>query len=392
MPSLAPSIRYVEAPNEAVTGRGRAVEVRWIAILAEPSGPAVSQAAAVILAERGEPFRARSRLPIGSRWLRGPELDAALRDPSHRAPNQDALPAALASARAVLTPGLVTLVQPATPPLPQLRLEPAADQAGPVRVLVEIDDDGRGGREVLLIEDGLPNVGAAALFVPTEALAPGGLLVVLEARGDAEPSRVQAAAAAAAAATAAAPSAPPSPRAQAWQLAGAAVGERNRRPALLALVAPLQLQRSTDMLLVADEAALAAVTPPMTATDADGPDVRWELERGLWRALMPRMQRDALTPAMRAAAARHLGAAASDTASLDLLLDTCTDEPAFTQALLRANVRALDDHSAADRAAALRFLAARGHAPADYDPMMEPTKRRRLVRRALARLEREEQR
>ena len=122
------------------------------------------------------------------------------------------------------------------------------------------------------------------------------------------------------------------------QVARQAVGARNRRPALLALVTPLQLARAVDMLVVADERALIAVTPEMTATDPDSDDVAWQLERALWRALMPRLERHELTPAMQAAAVRHLGALADDPATLSLLLQTCGDDAAYRQALTSENV------------------------------------------------------
>ena len=99
------------------------------------------------------------------------------------------------------------------------------------------------------------------------------------------------------------------------------------------------------------------------------------------------MERDDLTPAMGASASRHLGAAASDTATLRLLLETSGDGDAFAHGLREANIHALDDHRASDRAAALRFLAARGSAPDGYEVMMDRSGRRRVVRRLLQALE-----
>ncbi len=381
-PTPEPSVRYAASATSAPGGAGKELRLRWFATRTEPRGLAVSQAASAILADRGEPFRGRTLLPIGSRWLSASDLElferGGLDDPMTTQ--------VVATASAVLAPGLVTVLEPASPPLPGMRLEPSTEAGEPLRVLLEITADADGSREAVLIDDAMRTGGAAALFVPVEALAPGGLLVAITSVADANEARV-AAARAAAAAAGRPPAVLPSPRAQAWALAGAAVGARNRRPALLALVAPLQLQRATDMLLVADEPALAAVTPPMTATDADSPGVSWALERALWQALLPRMERDDLTPAMRAAASRNLGAASSDTATLRLLLETSGDGDAFTRGLREANIHALDDHRASDRAAALRFLAARGSAPDGYEVMMDRSGRRRVVRRLLQALE-----
>jgi hypothetical protein len=121
----------------------------------------------------------------------------------------------------------------------------------------------------------------------------------------------------------------------------------------------------------------------MTAVDPDGPDAGWQLERAMWRGLLPRIERHALTPALRAAVTRHLGALPEDPAALALLLETATDGSAFAQRVREENVVALDDRSASLRATAFTFLQSLGVDVPGYDPMAAPAQRRAAVRRHL---------
>jgi len=274
----------------------------------------------------------------------------------------------------------VTLLLPQRPPLPLLRLERYAGAPGTLDAILMSTEDGGLSREAVFIEHALDEEAAGALFVPIAALAPGGLLVVVTPAGPADAIQVTAAGALA---DASAPTPEPaaSPRALAWRVARDAVGARNRRPALLALVTPMQQTRAIDVLVVADERALIDVTAPMTAADADAPDAGWQLERGLWRGLLPRLERDALTPALRATVTRHLGALGSDPAALSLLLQTCDDDASFEAGILEENLIALEDRSAAARTTAHTFLQRAGRAVAGYDPMGAREDRRAAVRR-----------
>ena len=385
--SPAPLLPIPEVPaevayerREAAATRAPAVllEARWFAVTEEPSGAAVAEVATAIVRERGAPFRGRSSLPVGCRWLRDEEarewLAATKGDPARRQ--------LLGRAQAVLAPSLATILPAARAPLPAVRLCLCAAADGSAAVTLEHALPEGGGNEALRIPHGFGPKATAALFVPCEDLGDGGLMMVFTPRGPAAADQVGAARAAAEL-RAPAPAAPMSPRALAWQVARDAIGARNRRPALLALVTPFQQARAVDVLVVADERALAAVTPTMTAVDPDGPDAGWQLERAMWRGLLPRVERHALTPALRAAVTRHLGALPEDPAALALLLETAADGSAFAQRVREENVVALDDRSASLRATAFTFLQSLGVEVPGYDPMAAPAQRRAAVRRHL---------
>lgn len=372
-----PAVAYERVAIEHDLAPALKLQVQTYAVTDTPTGEAVAQAASAIVRDRGEPFRGRSRLPIGSRWLRAADLATWRERDGHGDPEREQL---LGSAEAVSAPGLVTAIQPQRAPLPLLRLERVDDAPGALDAILMSTEDGGLSREALVIEHALNLQAAGALFVPVASLAPGGLLVVVTPAGPAEEDEVTAAGALADA-SAPPPVVPASPRALAWRVARDAVGARNRRPALLALVTPMQQTRAIDVLVVADERALMDVTAPMTAVDADAADAGWQLERGLWRGLLPRLERDALTPALRATVTRHLGALGSDAAALSLLLETCDDGGRFDAGILEENLIALDDRSAAVRTTAHTFLQRLGGAVPGYDPMGPRDGRRAAVRR-----------
>ncbi|MFN3244874.1 MAG: hypothetical protein ACE37K_25460 [Planctomycetota bacterium] len=376
---LTPTVTYQRVPHARADGQALAYSVRWLAVADEPTGEAISQASSAIVRDRGEPFRGSTRMPIGSRWLDAEAVAGWQADDGRGDPLREQQ---LATADVVLAPGLGTLLPAAAAQLPQIELHLDKDHTGHVNAMLDVPADEGAGREVLVIEPAATADGPGALFVPTDDLRPGGLLVLFAPTGAAADDAVRDAIAIADADPA--PEPPKiSPRRKAWQVAREAVGARNRRPALLALVSPLQLERAVDVLTVADERALIAVTKGMTAADADADDVAWQLERGLWSSLMPRLERDELTPAMRASVTRHLGALVGDPASLSLLLETCDGREAFTRGIRDENVLALDDRSAAVRITAQTFLATRGVEVPGYQPMAARKQRRRAVRHYL---------
>lgn len=353
-------------------------EVRWFAVSAPPPGVAVARAASAIVRDRGEAFRGRSRLPLGTRWLRGSTV-AAWRDLPAAAPARREL---LGRAEVVLASALAATLPGARAPLPDVRLLPSSAGDGLVAVTLVTRLGADRGNEALRIERAFDVGSSAALFVPVEELGEGGVVMTFDPRGEATAAEL--AAARALADRAPPPPAPPmGPRALAWKVARDAIGARNRRPALLALVTPFRRARAVDVLAVADEPALAAVTAPMTAVDAEADDAGWQLERAMWRGLLPRIERRALTPALRAAVTRQLGALQEDPAALALLLATAADDAEFTRRVQAENVLALDDRSASLRTTAFTFLKRRGVAMPGYDPMDERARRHAAVRRLL---------
>ena len=139
--------------------------VQWFAVTEAPSGEAVGRAAAAIVRDRGAPFRGRSSLPIGARWLRAEDVRSWL-----AAPTTTPLPRQLlAEAPVVLAPDLMTILPSARPPLPTLRMRPSTAAEGAVDVLLvhEVPEDG--SREALQIERALGTNAPAGLVVPATA-------------------------------------------------------------------------------------------------------------------------------------------------------------------------------------------------------------------------------
>ena len=115
-----PAVGYERvAPGQDRAAAWR-LQVRAYAVTDTPTGEAVAQAASAIVRDRGKPFRGRSRLPIGSRWLRAADLAAWSERDGHGEPEREQL---LGSVEALSAPGLVTQVLLRQPHLPRLRLE-----------------------------------------------------------------------------------------------------------------------------------------------------------------------------------------------------------------------------------------------------------------------------
>lgn len=379
-------------PSETATVSEQApaqVRVELFAVATEPTGTPLQLAAAAIVRDRGVPFRGKSRLPIGSRWLRAADVQNWLAGSDERKPSQQQ---ELGSATAILDPTLVTVIHDdaeqadATATLPSLTLLP--DARG-FRARLTSGTAAQADHETLLIRAPFGPGEAIGLYVPDARAGTGGILLLARPNGI-PPAADLAVAHNQAHAKASNPAAEPEvPRS--WRVVEKAIGAQNRRPALLALVAPLGLQRITDLILAADERGLIAMSDEVTqldpAAEATKKNMPWLVEAAAWRALVPRAERDELTPALRAAFARHVGGLTDDASTIRLLLNTCADLPAFESALIEENLAALNDRSAAVRVRAMQWLGARGVRVADYDPLAKKGDRRAAVRQFFAQRE-----
>lgn len=342
------------------------VQVRLLAVRAPIAGPSLDAAAAVITAARGAAFRGAGPMPGASVWLVG--------EPAHAAAARLEAPEAgreLATAVAVAGRDLLGVVATTDVDLPSLRAQQGADGAVWLRV-------GRGdGDEPAVdahVREPLAVGETALLFVPARSAACAGHAFVLTV------APADAAAVAAARAGDAAP-APDAGWPRRWRLAFASVGQHNRRPPLLEIARTLGALRARDLLLVADESLLIEASErlarELTPADADAP---WPFERAMWRALLPRLERDELPDALYAACLRHLGAMADDTGALRAALDGSADADAFVRAVREDNVGALGDHDAAWRTRGLDWLRRQGVAVPGYDPLAGDDARRAALR------------
>ncbi|MBM4061972.1 MAG: hypothetical protein FJ265_12885 [Planctomycetes bacterium] len=348
------------------------IEVSVHSVTGEPPGPPVLDAAAWITGSDGAVFAGAAQALGDLRLLLGEPAAEKLRAAPGAPPHAHQR---LHGSRATAVPGLATVLR--AQGLPDFVL---TDAGGAVRFAL------RGpARELLVVADGLGAAGAAAvLFRRAPAAGRPGLAIALRRLGDADPATVAAATAQAEArqATVDRPGAATLPRQ--FAQARAAVGERNRRPALLALAHRLQLEAVEDLLLAVDEATLVAITAALPdPTPPGAPDLPWRVAREVWTASGAAAQRGA-SPGLHACLLRQLGALAHDPAAVELLLQTCADGVSFAAALRDGNLAALGDRRAAPRVRAHDWLAARGAAVPGFDPLLPQQARREALRRAAA--------
>ena len=383
LPAAALTVAYAPWPAEDdAMPRAQTRSVELYAVGDAPNGIPVSLAAAAIVRERGAPFRGKSQLPIGSRWLSKTDVELWLAQRDSRKPWQQQQ---LGVTSAVIAASLLTTVreQEATEAKPRSPLPAVSfhwNQTG-LRVQLETGSFGDPEHEVLVVDASLAEQEAAGLYVPAPRAGAGGLLLLLLPAG---PPPATSLAQARTMAAAQAPEAkkndaPP----RSWLVAKQAIGERNRRPALLAVVTPLDIPRVTDLLLAADEAALIAITDRIEALDPRADNLPWHVEAATWLALVPRAERDELCPALLAAFTRQLGGLATDGATLRLLANSVTDGGDFSARLIDENIDALTDRSPAVRSRALTWLETQQIHVDDYDPNGSKIARRSAVRHYL---------
>ena len=373
LPPCQPSVEYRQQASPSDADAPTAVAVDVFAVFPVPTGAAIERVAEVIVADREQPFRGRSRLPIGTLWLDDEQLQQWQ---AQRATLPLDQWQHLGSQRAVVDGYLDTRMQFAGTELPLLQLT----GAGSDTVAVTLISTSGLGEERLALQPRVTSDRRAGLFVPaTDPTAPGWLLQLARA-DEVTPEQLAAARAAAEAAAAAEPTAP-EPTAS-WQVALSAVGAHDRRPALLALATQHDATRAIDVILAADERTLIAMTTTVAAAKPEGDDVdAWQFERAAWRAMLQPIERAELTPALFSATVRSLGALADDGATLDRLLHECSDGAAFAVALREENLVALDFRDAAVRVAAHAWLLNNGTDVPDYDPLAASIERRRALRR-----------
>lgn len=378
--------RAVLAAAESSPIAARLIEL--YAVSEAPGGTPIALAAAAIVSDRGTPFRGKTQLPTGSRWLKPADVLAWQTARPQREPWQLQ---ELGTTTAVLEQQLVTSVSvESAVVLPTLQLQCAASglratlsiEASDKPVDEAIDPDTRVEREVVVLADAIGSAESVGLFVPDVRVPGGGLLLI--AMPTSAPSSEAVANATQRANSKLASTADSNPVPMAWRVAKKAIGERNRRPALLAVVTPLQLTRIADLILASDEPLLISMTEQLALVDCTVENVGWPVEAAMWQALIPRLERDELTPALHSAATRHLGAIFDDASTLQLLLKMSRDGESFARGLLEENLAALADRSAAIRVTAVTWLGGKNVAVDGYDAMGSKVDRRRAVRRYLA--------
>lgn len=156
-----------------------------------------------------------------------------------------------------------------------------------------------------------------------------------------------------------------------------------RRAAMNFIAAQTEARIAQDLILVADEATLEqlhqTVLSSMSTLNREGVLLGWLMDFATLKLCADRAAAGPLPPQMVSVLTMHLGEAGRNAGSLpDLIKGVTTREELQTRAMVE-NLIYLEDSSPAARVRAYDYLAARGRAPAGYDPLGSPQQRRQAL-------------
>jgi hypothetical protein len=264
-----------------------------------------------------------------------------------------------------------------------------------VEAAAEADGEGRVPREQRLLLGAAPPLGGPPLVVyvpePFAGSGPLALALALAPAPDADSAQAAEHAALFAAATAQAARLGRSP-ARTPDLAervGLASGlrsldPRDPRPNLVFLASEVDAPVALDLALVAEDESLAELAARLPrAAELDGLEVEaarellaWSLVRSSFAVLAERAVSGALTAAEEAVLLRHAGELGRFPSALSDALLASGSVARLDARLVEENRVLLEDVAPAARRRAFAWLAARGLAPADFDPLAPAAARR----------------
>jgi hypothetical protein len=160
------------------------------------------------------------------------------------------------------------------------------------------------------------------------------------------------------------------------------------RVAMISLATDTGATVLSDVALVAREPVIEQLAPDLIqcverANTADVKALGWLLDRATLEHLGTMQSSQTLPPELSSITARVAGEAARSGGSLGDLLHVATREE-FEARLTAENFTYLEDASPAARVRAYDWLAARGRAPASYDPLGTPKERAAAIDTSLA--------
>lgn len=164
--------------------------------------------------------------------------------------------------------------------------------------------------------------------------------------------------------------------------------EADRRAALLFLAGMGGARLCGDVALCADGPTLEALASRVRAESTlllpsrDAAELGWPLESATARTLVALGAEAPLAPELVAALVRNTGEIGRSLAALEDLVRTSPGLAEYHARIEADNLIFLEDHNPAVRVRAFDWLAARGRAPAQYDPLA-PVKERRAALAAL---------
>ncbi len=183
---------------------------------------------------------------------------------------------------------------------------------------------------------------------------------------------------------------------------GSLEGGERRRAGVVYLAGQVGAKLCEDAALVADEGTLATLadratkvssiaptitpatspTTPAPIARLDLPSLGWQLDRATFELLGQLLTDSKLSPELSAVLVAHLGEAGRHPSSIEEISRSMNSRQEFQQRLIEENLIFLEDSSPSARVRAFDWLAARGRAPAGYDPLGPVRERRLAIERA----------
>jgi hypothetical protein len=161
----------------------------------------------------------------------------------------------------------------------------------------------------------------------------------------------------------------------------------HHRPALGYLASTFSAPLAESLAYVADDRSLAQYLEFVMRLDgarALAPDenLGWRLESEAYRFLARASLVEEIPPELASLVARQAGEAGRYPDELEEAVDACRDRAALEARFTADNRRALEDSRPASRVRAYDWLAERGLAPEEYDPLAPESERRAALERA----------
>jgi hypothetical protein len=163
----------------------------------------------------------------------------------------------------------------------------------------------------------------------------------------------------------------------------------SQRTVLVHLAGAVESPLAEDLVMTAPHPLVGVLAEGVLEEIGSGPvrdraALAWILERGAYELLAGMLENSQATPELEALLVRHAGEAGRHAPTLRGALAAAGGLDGLTRSLLEENIICLEDPSPASRTRAFDWLAARGRAPAGYDPLAPSRERRAALERTAA--------
>jgi hypothetical protein len=168
--------------------------------------------------------------------------------------------------------------------------------------------------------------------------------------------------------------------------------DQTRRAALAYLAGQMRADICMDTAISADNAALTELCTKVAAElkqvkpDEPDADFAWMLDRSAFELMAKLQINGKLSRQLTDVLLLHAGEAGRSPSSLEQVMGKAASRKDLDNRLMAENMIFLEDSSAAARLRAFDYLAARGLAPAGYDPLGPPAERKKALDAALEKM------